>query len=155
MSKKATPVRAEQHITATVTIAGPLRFTVSALGDGGPGSHINVGLAGVLITVYDQQAVQAYAFPWETAAGLIYADKLPSKRPLIALLGQSSISVAVVAHRSHRQDVTPGRYGLAVHLGSLRWMVMDQAAYSSQIEVWNEVSLLAETALPEQFEPIV
>lgn len=145
----------DQHITATIALAGRQQSCLSSHGEGGPGSTIQVADLGVLITLYDRRAVKRYATLWNESAARVYADALPVERPLAVPAGSSAVTIAVRAHAAHSASITPGPDCLLVSIGSLRWAVYDQTAYRSQIELWTRVTQLAELVLPLAFLPTV
>lgn len=62
---------ASQHITVTVALADSQDVTIDTHGTDGPGSHLSVAYACVLIWLYDLRAVTTYGRVWsETAASI-------------------------------------------------------------------------------------
>ena len=146
----------EQHVTATVALAGRQHTQISTSGDGrgGAGSYIQIAWTAVLITCYDKAAVATYARLWNESAAAIYARRLPIERtPIEPLEGASRVTVAVTAHSRHRAELTPLPDRLQVQIGSVRWDVLDQAAYAQQVDLWDRITLVANLLLPPHYLP--
>ncbi len=98
-----------QHVTATLSLVGRQNVTVDSHGtDAGPGSHITVAFAGVILWFYERPAVQAYRRVWTETAARIYAASLPANRDLeVTPVGQFAPTVGVRATSGDVPDVKP------------------------------------------------
>lgn len=141
----------DQHITATISLAGAQHPVLSSHGDGGPGSTVQIADLGVLITLYDRLAVKRYATLWNEAAGRVYANALPLQRDLTLPKGASTITLAIRARSAHTATITPGPDCVVVTIGSVHWAVYDQLAFRGQVDLWTKVTQLADLVLPHAF----
>lgn len=144
-----------QHVTATLSLVGRQNVTVDSHGtNAGPGSHLTVAFAGVILWFYDRPAVQAYRRVWTETAARIYAASLPATRDLqVTPVGQFTPTVGVRATSGDVPDVQPLRDCLIVRMGHLSWAVYDRAAFQHQTDTWERVAQLAELVLPEKHTP--
>lgn len=144
-----------QHVTATLSLVGRQDVTVDSHGtDAGPGSHITVAFAGVILWLFDRQAVRAYHHVWSKTAARVYAASLPATRDLeVTPVGQFAPTVAVRATAEDHPDVQPRGNCLIVKMGHISWAVYDRAAFDHQVATWERLVQLADLVLPEKHLP--
>ncbi len=143
-----------QHVTATLSLVGRQEVTIDSHDSDGPGSHITVAFAGVILWFYDLPSVQAYRRVWTETAARIYAASLPATRDLaVTPVGQFAPTVGVRAAAGDAPDVQPRGDCLIVKMGHITWAVYDRAAFDHQVTTWQRVGQLADLILPDRYIP--
>lgn len=144
---------ASQHITVTVALAGSQHVTIDTHATDGPGSHLSVAYASVIIWLHDLRAVNTYGRVWTETAASIYAGRLPQARELnVPAVGGYSPTIGIHATGSDQVDIYPQAQAVIVKIGHVSWAVYDRDAFDHQVALWHRVAKIARLTLPGRFD---
>lgn len=144
-----------QIITATINLQGRQNPVINTHGTGGPGSMITLIIGGLLLTMYDQDAVRTYHQVWTTWEAKYWGPQLPEHQAMQQPAQAAEPTISVRARGADRSAAAPAGDGrLIVRTDRLTWVAHDRTAYDEQVQTWHTINTLAQVVLPPTYDSI-